>query len=68
MLSEYNKIIKKIKSCLPKHRRGYSIHEPIFDDQSIENSRQCLLSSFVSNKGQYIDKFEKKLKQITGSK
>tara|TARA_Y100001970_G_C14259629_1_gene878805 strand:+ start:10229 stop:11389 length:1161 start_codon:yes stop_codon:yes gene_type:complete len=68
MLSEYNKIIKKIRSCLPKHRRGYVIHEPIFDDQSIENSRQCLLSSFVSNKGQYIDKFEKKLKQITGSK
>ena len=68
MLSEYNKIIKKIKSCLPNQRKGYMIHEPKFDNKTIEDSRKCLLSSFVSNKGKYIDKFENKLKQITGSK
>ena len=26
---------------LTKRRRGYLIHEPIFDDQSIENSRHA---------------------------
>ena len=63
----YNSIIDKIKSCLPTNRDKYVIHEPFFDNKSFNDSKKCLESSFVSTQGYYLEKFESKLKDITGS-
>ena len=63
----YRNIIDKIKSCLPTSRDKYVIHEPFFDDKSFIDSKKCLESSFVSTQGYYLEKFESKLRDITGS-
>ena len=64
----YKDIINKIKNCLPKNQSDFVIHKPTFDIKSINDSRKCLLSSFVSTNGEYLDKFELKLKKLTNSK
>ena len=63
----YRNIIDKIKSCLPTSRDKYVIHEPFFDDKAFIDSKKCLESSFVSTQGYYLEKFESKLRDITGS-
>ena len=63
----YKNIIDKIKSCLPANRDEYVIHEPFFDNKSYNDSKKCLNSSFVSTQGHYLEKFELKLKDVTGS-
>ncbi len=63
----YKNIIDKIKSCLPANRDEYVIHEPFFDNKSYNDSKKCLKSSFVSTQGHYLEKFELKLKDVTGS-
>ncbi len=64
----YKDIINEIKNCLPKNQSDFVIHKPTFDIKSINDSRKCLLSSFVSTNGEYLDKFELKLKKLTNSK
>ncbi len=64
----YKSIIDKIKSCLPSTRNEFVIHEPIFDEKSFSDCKKCLDSSYVSTQGNYIEKFELKIKDITGSK
>ena len=63
----YKNIIDKIKSCLPPNRDKYVIHEPYFDNKSYSDAKKCLESSFVSTQGYYLEKFESKLRDITGS-
>ena len=63
----YKNMIGKIKSCLPTSRDKYVIHEPFFDDKSFIDTKKCLESSFVSTQGYYLEKFESKLRDITGS-
>ena len=63
----YKNIIDKIKSCLPTSRDKYVIHEPFFDDKSFIDTKKCLESSFVSTQGYYLEKFEAKVRDITGS-
>ena len=62
MISE---IIKKIKSCLPKNKKGYHVHEPTFDLDTIKHVKKCISSTFVSTKGEYLDKFSDNLKNYT---
>ena len=64
----YKSIIDKIKSCLPSTRNEFVIHEPTFDEKSFSDCKKCLDSSYVSTQGNYIEKFELKIKDITGSK
>ena len=61
-------IIKKIKLCLPTKYSEFQIHEPMFDKKDINNMKKCVESTFVSTKGEYIDSFTSKLKNITGCK
>lgn len=61
-------IIKKIKSCLPANYKELHIHEPNFDKQDISNIKNCIKSTAVSTRGNYIDSFTEKLKKFTGSK
>ena len=61
-------IIKKIKLCLPTKYSEFQIHEPMFDKKDVNNMKKCVESTFVSTKGEYIDSFTSKLKNITGCK
>lgn len=64
----YNDIIEKIKSCLPQKQGKFVIHEPFFDKKSINDCKDCMSSSYVSTQGNFLEKFELKLKKITKSK
>lgn len=44
------------------------LHEPLFDGNELYNLKECIDSSFVSSVGKFVDKFENKLTEFTGSK
>lgn len=58
----FYKILRKIL----KKKTG--LHEPIFQEEDIENLKKCANSTFVSTKGNFTKRFEKKLCELTGSK
>ena len=62
------KIIKKIKLCLPSNYKELHLHEPNFDKQDINNVKDCIKSTTVSTSGDFIESFTEKLKKFTGSK
>ncbi len=51
-----------------KTQNFVSLHEPIFEGNEKKYLSQAIDSTFVSTTGVYIDKFEKMIAQITGSK
>ena len=44
------------------------LHEPSFNKKDLDNVKKCVQSTFVSTSGKFIQKFEKKIKEITKSK
>lgn len=69
MISEIKKITNKIETL--KKINGINIidlHSPYFNNSDIKNLKDCIKSTFVSTKGKFINKFEKKIKKITGAK
>ena len=63
-----NKIVDKIKKCLPKNIKSFQIHEPQFNKLTTHILNKCIQSSDVSSQGEYIEKFTKKIKNITKAK
>jgi perosamine synthetase len=49
-------------------RSDYQVHEPIISKSAETHILKCVKSNYVSSLGDYLDKFENKLKEITGSK
>ncbi len=60
------KIVKKIENLLIK--KSKRLHDPIFIGNEIKYLKNCIQSGFVSSVGNYVNKLEKKLCQVTGSK
>jgi perosamine synthetase len=44
------------------------LHEPSFNGNELHYLKQCIDSTFVSSVGKYVDQFESKLAEFTGSK
>ena len=48
--------------------KSVALHEPEFDGNEWEYTKECLDTNFVSSVGKYVDKFERSLEDYTGSK
>ncbi len=60
-------IIQILKKCLVKKKGSYHVHEPQFPKSTIDSLKKCIKSTFVSTKGENIEKFTNQLKKITKS-
>ena len=49
-------------------KKSKRLHDPIFIGNEIKYLKNCIQSGFVSSVGNYVNKLEKKLCQVTGSK
>tara|TARA_X000000368_G_scaffold413303_1_gene401138 strand:+ start:12207 stop:13370 length:1164 start_codon:yes stop_codon:yes gene_type:complete len=63
-----NELSMKIISAIGQKRYQYFVHEPILASSSNKYLMKCIDSNNVSSMGEYIQKFEEKLKKITNSK
>ncbi len=61
-------IIKRIKEVLKKKGSSFALHEPYFDTNEINELKKCIKSGYVSTIGNYVKKFENKIKSFTRSK
>ena len=61
-------LTKSIINAIGKKRRTYFVHEPILPLSSKNYLYDCIKTNNVSSIGQYLIKFEEKLKKITSSK
>ncbi len=69
MISEIKKITNKIEALKKINDTNIiDLHSPYFNDSDVKNLKDCIKSTFVSSKGKFINKFEKKIKNITGAK
>ncbi|NQY68293.1 MAG: LegC family aminotransferase [Flavobacteriales bacterium] len=62
-----NAIISAIKELYPS-KSIIPLHEPLIGKAEKDNVTKCLESTFISNSGEYIDLFEKKIKELSGAK
>lgn len=65
---EVSAVVQAIKSCLPKDRVSFPLHEPYFEGNEWNYVKECLDTKWVSSAGTYVDLFEKKLQDSTGIK
>jgi perosamine synthetase len=69
MTLEIKKITDKIETLKKINQtNALDLHSPYFDQSDLNNLKNCIDSTFVSTKGKFIDKFEKKITNITGAK
>ncbi len=61
-----NKILKAIQKITKK--RNLPLHEPVFFGNEKKYLNDCVDSTFVSSKGDYVKKFEKLLEKYTNVK
>ena len=61
-------IVNKIKSCIPKNHKQIHMHEPNFNKEDLLNVTNCIKSTFVSTRGNYINSFSQKLQNFTSCK
>ena len=69
MILEIKKITNKIETLKKINKaKVLDLHSPYFDNSDLNNLTDCINSTFVSTKGKFINKFEQKIKDITGAK
>jgi aminotransferase in exopolysaccharide biosynthesis len=61
-----NQVVDAIRSVVGTKPVG--LHEPTFDGNEWKYLKECLDSSYVSSVGKFVDQFEEKLAEYTGSK
>ena len=63
-----NELSMKIISAIGQKKSQYFVHEPILPPSSKIHLMKCIYANNVSSMGEYLRKFEDKLKIITKSK
>lgn len=58
-------ILDAIRSCLPTGREGYPLHEPTFNGNEWQYTKECLDTGWISSVGKFVDKFEQCLREYT---
>ena len=61
-----NNIIKAIQKVTGKG--SHQLHEPIFFGKELSYLKSTIKKNFVSSGGEYVNKFEKKIKKYTKAK
>ena len=61
-----NKILKTVKNLIKK--KSKKLHEPIFEGNEKKYLIKCIDSGYVSYKGEFVNKFERKISNYTNSK
>lgn len=65
---KYQLVIDKIREIYNKPEGPIFLHEPLFVGNEKKYLNDCIDSTFVSSVGKYVDLFEKKIAEYTGSK
>ncbi|GBF10545.1 LegC family aminotransferase [Tepidibacillus sp. HK-1] len=65
---DLNTIIDTLKSVLPKDKDFIALHEPFFGGNEWNYVKECIDSGWVSSVGQYVNRFEHALAELTGVK
>lgn len=65
---EVSTVVDILKQCLPEGRASIGLHEPCFIGKEWEYVKDCLDTGWVSSVGKYVDQFEQKLAEYTGTK
>jgi perosamine synthetase len=61
-------IVDILKRYLPEGKTSISLHEPCFIGKEWEYVKDCIDTGWVSSVGKYVDQFEQKLAEYTGTK
>jgi perosamine synthetase len=63
---EPDRVLKALRSVLPKKESIISLHEPCFSGNEWAYVRECLDTGWVSYVGKFVDRFETMLAEYTG--
>ena len=61
-------IIQSLRKVIPEEKDSIALHEPVFNGNEWRYLKDCLDSGWVSTAGKYVEVFESKLVEFTGSK
>ena len=61
-------VIDRLRKALKFPKKFLPLHEPTFSKYEKFFTNLCLKEGFVSSVGRFVDEFEKKIKNLTGSK
>lgn len=67
-MARYQYIIDKIRELYDKPEGYIPLHAPVFSGNEKKYLEECIDSTFVSSVGKFVDLFETKLAEYTGSK
>jgi perosamine synthetase len=57
-----------IRSVCTDETRAYGLHEPTFEGNDRAYAKECLDTGWVSSAGKFVDRFERRLAEYTGSR
>jgi perosamine synthetase len=66
-MAEFQSIIDKIRSVFGEARGIIPLHAPLFIGNEKKYLEECIDSTYVSSVGKFVDLFEEKIAQYTGS-
>ena len=61
-------VVDSLRLVLSGHKETIPLHEPKFSGHEWKYVKDCLDSTYVSSVGQYVGRFEEKIKEYTGVK
>ena len=67
-MSKYQYIIDKIRTLYGENEKLIPLHAPVFLGNEKKYLEECIDSTFVSSVGRFVDLFEAKMLEYTGSK
>lgn len=65
---DYERVTALLRSCLRENRQTYPLHEPLFEGNEWKYVKECLDTGWVSSVGRFVDEFERRLADYTGTK
>jgi len=68
MMDISSEVVNALRQILPEESVFYPLHEPFFNGNEWNYTKECLDTAWVSTAGKYVDKFEKDIADYTGSK
>src|ERR1700722_10814448 len=67
-MSISNDIVKILRANCLDSSKFYPLHEPTFAGNEIKYTGDCIETGWVSSAGKYVEIFEEKLAEFTGTK
>jgi perosamine synthetase len=67
-MTDHQKVLDAIRSCLPASHQRAALHEPLFAGNEWKYVKDCIDTGWVSTAGEYVGRFESMLAEYTGAK